>query len=248
MSTLYYIPYSPWSLKALRVMRHHGMTPTKRNYVPFMTERELRKAMGGHKGKVTVPVWIDGDRVFDDSHAISIEADAQGKGEKLFLEGHEAEMQQASDLAGRICGAARGRSLIRVLDDTAAVKEALPKMVTRLPLVSGTIGKTVLKKFNAKYGITADRYGAFLDEVRDGLTELRTLVDAAEQAGRTTLYATFSYADVALGLAMNLVQPLPETPMGEASMRCATDDEVRDEFADLVAWRDRLDAEVGLLP
>ena len=216
-------------------------------FTPGEADR-LRKAMGGYKGKVTVPVWITGDAVINESHEIAERADAEGNAQKLFLEGRDADMADASALAHRICDAARGRSLVRVLDDRAAVKEALPKMVTRIPLVSGTVGRTVLKRFNAKYGIVKERYEEFHQQERKALLALRDMVTTAKEAGRITLYERFSYADVALGLALNLVKPLPGSPMGPASTRCATDAEIGAEFADLLEWRDALDAEVGLLP
>ena len=73
--------------------------------------------------------------------------------------------------------------------------------------------------------------------VRHGLTELR-----ATLGDRDTVLDRFSYADVAMALALQFVSPVDDEfiKIGARSRPRWTWPELAEEFADLVRWRDRV--------
>ncbi|MCP4500593.1 MAG: hypothetical protein GY822_11590 [Deltaproteobacteria bacterium] len=247
-STFYHIPYSPWSLRALRALEHHEVFPSLRIYTPFVSEREMRAAMNEKHARVTVPVWLVDDEVLSDSWTIAKHAEQTSNAAKLFPAEFEKEVLEANRLSDQILDPARSRSLVRVLKNPLAVKEALPRSLGRIPIVSSVVGKSVLQKFCAKYGIQSDDYDSYGQKARDGLESLRTLVKRARAEDRLTLLPSFSYADITLGLSLQLLRPPLETPLKKESRKASTDDELCEEFADLLQWRDELHEEFGLLP
>jgi glutathione S-transferase len=73
--------------------------------------------------------------------------------------------------------------------------------------------------------------------MRAALEDLR-----AALAGRTYLLDTFTYADVAMAVVLQMVRPVSDRymPLGPAGREVWTNEELARSFADLVEWRDRL--------
>jgi glutathione S-transferase len=97
--------------------------------------------------------------------------------------------------------------------------------------------------FNAKYAIDPGEQAQYLRMIREELQRVqRALGD-----GRRYLTGELSYADIAIGVALMVLGPLPgEDPVG--LQKLATEPELSGEFADLRAWRSAVHAVEPLLP
>lgn len=91
--TLVSLEYSPWSAKARWALAHHQVRYRKVAYVPMVAEPWLRWKLRRWSGRVTVPVWIDGERVLTDSLQIAREGERLGRGAPLFPAGCDASRE-----------------------------------------------------------------------------------------------------------------------------------------------------------
>jgi glutathione S-transferase len=240
--TLWHIPYSPWSLKARAALRHHGIEVALRLHAPLVNELALRLKLGKlFGGRVTVPVLFTPEGPVLDSFSIAEYADRVGSGTPLIDAPRAVQVRVWNTCSERLMSAGRARSMLRALASPQALRETMPPALRALPLplMLGSV-----RTFNLKYGIRSDAAAANLAIMREELERLRE----ALAGGRDYLLgSTLSYADLAMALALQLVLPLPGTPLGPASLITSTEPELAGEYADVLAWRDRLHARHPLL-
>ncbi len=242
--TLFHIPFSPWSLKARFALDHHGVRVDARAYAPVLDELRMRVLLRKARGRITVPVLFTPEGVLTDSWQIANYAESVGTGAPLLPPARLDEIEAWNRASERLLSAGRARSMVRAIGDFDAVVEALPDAVKKYPFVASPAGKIGVRMFNRKYGIRATDVLLHESTMRLELSHLRqALAD-----GRRYLLGEFSYADVAMALALQLLEPLPESPMGPASRAAATDDVLRASYGDLLRWRDRIHAVHRLLP
>ena len=242
--TLYYIPFSPWSLKARFALRHHGVGVESRVYNPVLDELSMRLRLRKARGRLTVPVLFTPEEVLTDSWQIATYAERIGSGTPLFPASKLEEIKAWNSASERLLSAGRARAMVRATHDPDAIVETLPESVRRYPFVAAPVGKLGIRLFNLKYGIRPDDLLLHESTLRLELDHLRrTLSD-----GRRYLLREFSYADVTMALALQLLEPLPETPMGPRSRAVGTDDVVKASYGDLLRWRDAVHAAHQLLP
>ncbi|MFM2417082.1 MAG: hypothetical protein RL385_1805 [Pseudomonadota bacterium] len=239
---LYYLPVSPWSLKARCALRLRRVQVEERVYVPLVGEPALRLRMARFSGRVTVPVLFTDEGVLSDSFDIARYAERRGEGPSLITPAHAAAVEAFNASSERLLSAGRVCSMLHVAANPAAALESLPRTTGKLLGSRGA--RAAVSAFNAKYGIVHGGEISATANMRHELLGLR----AALSDGRTYLLGDFSYADVAMGLALQLVSPLPDSPMEAASQRAATHEALAAEFTDLLAWRDAVHASRGLLP
>jgi glutathione S-transferase len=239
----YYLPYSPWSLKAAFALRHHGLEVERKVYTPLLAAPELRLRLRKLGGKVMVPVLFTDEGAITDSLDIARYADRVGHGAPLFPGAQAAAIAQWNARSERLLAAGRARAMVRASRSLDAAFETLPPAIGKLPLLGPVIARGGLAWFNRKYAIAPadqDQHAAVL---REELGHLR----AALKSRGAYLLDGFSYADVAMAFALQLLEPLPETPMGPATRQAATEDALREEYADLLRWRDGLQRERELI-
>jgi len=239
----YYLPFSPWSLKAAFALRHHAVDVERKEYIPLLAAPELRLRLRKLGGKVTVPVLFTDEGVLTDSFEIALYADRVGRGTPLLPADQRAAIAEWNSRSERLLAAGRARAMVRATRSLDAAYETLPQVIGKLPLLGPVIARGGLVWFNRKYAILErdqDRHEAVL---RAELDHLR----AALAGGREQLLGTFSYADVAMAFALQLLEPLPESPMGPATRKAATEDALREQYADLLRWRDALQREHALI-
>jgi glutathione S-transferase len=119
------------------------------------------------------------------------------------------------------------------------MREVVPPLARALPLplVSASV-----RGFNAKYRIRSADHEHYDQDVDAELTHLQsTLAD-----GRQYLLGTLSAADFAFGVALQGLRPVPGTWFGPVCEELMLDEPRAERFADLLAWRDQLDARHGL--
>jgi glutathione S-transferase len=136
----------------------------------------------------------------------------------------------------RLLDAGRALATRRTADDPEAQAEALPDFV---PAVARRLARPVtaagVEYFYRKYGAATGTEAERTEAIRNELVALRSAL-----AGGETLLGEFGYADVAMAVALQFVQPVEgyRPAMKPATRRTFTQPELAREFADLLAWRD----------
>jgi glutathione S-transferase len=232
--TLFYIPFSPWSLKARFVLHHHGIGVDARVYAPVLDELRMRVRLRKPRGRITVPVLFTPEGTLTDSWQIANYAERVGKGTPLLPAAGLSEIEAWNSASERLLSAGRARSMVRATGDLDAVIETLPEPVKKYAFVAAPVGRVGVRLFNRKYGIRANDVLLHESTMRLELDHLRQ----ALAGGRRYLLGAFSYADVTMALALQVLEPLPETPLGPRSRAAGTDDVLKRSYADLLRWRD----------
>jgi len=235
--TLYYLPYSPWSIKARCALRHHAVAVREREYTPVLGEPALRLRLRKFGGRVSVPVLFTPAGVLTDSWEIALFADRVGSGAALIPNEKRALIAEWNAASERLLSAARSCAMLRVLHAPQAALESLPAPVARLLGERG--GVLAVRVFNAKYAIRPEQQADYHAQVRQELSRLRQ----ALAGGRRYLLDQLSYADFAMAVGIACLLPLPSAPMGPTMRHASTDEVLAAEFADLIGWRDALHAE-----
>lgn len=244
---LYGIGYSPWTAKARWALDHHAFPYKYREHVLIFGMPELRWRTGRWTGGLTVPALVVRDpqgrrEVLMDSWAIARRAEEQGQGTRLFPEAHLAAIERYNALSEQATDAVRTLLMDRLLADRAAKAEVLPHGIPG-PLrgaLAGMAGMGV-SYVRREFNLGPDASARARETLRAAYAELRRELGAC--GGRYLLGGGLTYADVAMAVALQGLEPHASVRMGPAYRRCWGDPALRDEFADLVAWRDRLYAD-----
>ncbi|MEL1264569.1 glutathione S-transferase family protein [Pseudoxanthomonas putridarboris] len=231
--------FSPWTQKARWALEYGGISHGYREYTPTLSEPRLRWELRQWRGAVSVPVLLLPDRVLRGSWDITCHADA------CTGDGRLGELARISGWNTRAdAGLAEGRArLLAALEqDRDALTESLPTVLpSMLAPALRPVARDAIARLQRKYAHLAQP-GA----MRRALTEARERVQAH---GGGFLLGRFSYADMVAATLLEMVRPRAQgCALGAASQRCWTDAALADEFADLLAWRERLLADPGVSP
>jgi glutathione S-transferase len=244
MRTLYGIGMSPWTERARWALEHHRVAYAFHEHVPMLGEpllrRVARKASGSTKrGPATVPLLVDGDVVIMTSTAIARHAEGIGSGAPLFRAGpDDAEVARWDALSQRVAEVGRAWLLRNLARDHEAQRESLPAFIPGpirgLAASSVVLAGAFLRK---KYGIAVGpEVEANVDGVvRPALAEVRSAL-----GGRATLLEAFSWADVCVATALQVLRPHARASMGPRAAAAWANEELAREFDDLLVWRDAL--------
>lgn len=240
MVELLHLPFSPWSEKARWALELSGVPFTKREYVPVLGELELRRLQKRWRGKVTVPVLIDGGRVLGDSYEIARFASERGT-RSLFPAGREERVRQFNALSERGLDAGRALALRRALDRDGALLENLPKPLRKggplaLAFARWAVGRT-LRKYDGHIH-EPEVYERTLCEVLDQLRA--ALAQAAGDSEPKTLLGELSYADLAMAQVLIAVRPHRGARLGRHTREVFSHPGLADRYPDLLQWRDAL--------
>ncbi len=228
--------FSPYSEKARWALDHHRVPYVWREHVPLLGEIPLRARTRTWRGRVSVPLIVDGPLVVTDSTDIARYAERIGRGEQLFAE--EAAVLTWAQRSTAALAAGRVTMLARLLEDREALHDSAPRFIPRavrsaaLPAVVSTV--RFLQRKYATRAVDHDRAQATMREV---LLTLRSAL-----AYRETVLADFSFADIAMAVVLQMVSPVANAyiPLRKAQRRAWSDATLAREFADLVEWRDRV--------
>jgi len=238
------IPYSPWSEKARWALEARKVPYAPVLYQPLLGEPALRWKLRKFTGRVSVPVLTDDEgRVHADSAVIARWADARGEGPALFPAEHAAEIDRFVALSERGLGAGRGLALRRALADDAALAELVPRGVSKvLGPVAIKIAAAGIRRTLRKYGTAGAQRDALEHTLAEVLDELRAaLARSPSTATPKTIFATFTFADIAMAQVLAFVRPpafgLKVKPANRARFE---DPAFAEKYADLVAWRDAI--------
>ena len=231
---LYGESFSPWTKKARWALELCRVGYDYREYTPTLSEPGLRLRLGQWTGQISVPLLIAADGVRRGSWAIARLADERAGDNRL---GDFARIETWDALSEDALAEGRTRVVRSVLASPAALAESLPAFVPsplRRPL--RVIARYAAQRLDRKYAHLV-KPGA----LREALAQTRAgLADSDSDY----LLGEFSYADVTMAVVLETIAPIARTepPLGPAVAACWHDTALADEFADLVAWRDRLAA------
>ncbi len=240
MARLYAEHFAPWCEKARWALDHHRVAYRYTEHLPLLGELVLRVAARRPVGRVTVPLLVDGDAVLMDSFAIARHAERIGRGAPLFPRGREEEVAAWNARSELAMSAGRAMLLSRMAGDRAALVEQVPGFVPgAIRAVMTPVASTAVGHLTRKYGVRAGEEARHESASRAVLDGLR----AALAGGREHLLGDgFSYADIAMAAALQFVRPVDGRyiRLGPATRAVWTHAALASEFADLLAWRDRL--------
>ncbi len=234
---LYQIHYSPWSEKARWALAACAVAYRKVEYLPMIETPLLRARLGRWTGKVTVPALFADGRAYADSFAIAQWAASRGGVVQLFPADRKADSEAWNVRSETVL--AHGRALLtpRVGGDPAAALEQVPKGLRWIGPLSAPLVAFGVRYLRDKYALEAVGQSERRAAIRTELAALRTAL-----AGGDHLLGTFTYADIAMAVALQVVQPVGDQHLrlGSATRAAWRDPELAEEFADLLGWRDRL--------
>lgn len=243
MLELLSIPYSPWSEKARWALDARAVDYQTRTYLPLLGEPGLRVLLRQPFGRVSVPVLIDGKHVLNGSLEIAKFADTQGSGPRLFPQGSESAIADYDAASERGLAAGRALSLLRMLEDREALSEQVPKQLSKVLGPMGIpIARAGVERTLRKYGAASTSVSEHRTLLASALTSLRADLTRSPGNEPRTLLPQFSYADIVMAQVLCFVEP-PQSAhfrIGRGSRRTYCDEEMKREFADLLAWRDAL--------
>lgn len=238
---LFGISYSPWTTQARWALDHHVIRYSYTEHVPMITNMLLRVAARRFTGKISVPLLVADGRSFDESWQIVAYADRTGHREKLIPLTMVDSIREWHDT----CDIAHQSNRIIVTDATAhnedAKRENLPDFFPEFsknvltPLAD--LGVAYLgMKYDFRHSIIAEEK----KKVREVLTKVRKGL-----AGKNYLYDHFTYADITAAGVLNFVRPVSERylKLKPAMRQVFTQEDLAQEFSDLIEWRDRLYAD-----
>ena len=238
LPTLLYLPHSPWSLKALGAIHHHRVEVRKVVYRPFLDEPAARLRLARAKqpwtGRVSVPMLFTDAEVARSSWEVARYADRHGGGSPLFAARDLAKITEWNERSERILEAGRALFMLRVLQSSQAMRELAPPPLARMP---AALLRASMQMFNAKYGIREGDVQLHARQIERELDAIR----GALGNGRPYLCDSFSYADIAIGIALQALEPMPGSSFGPVSEQLARQGALCERYADLIAWRDELD-------
>lgn len=247
MRQLIGLPYSPWSEKARWALAHHRVEHRFVQHQPMLGELKLRMLAGRLTTPVSVPLMVedlDGRRVvFDDSYAIACRAEAIGGGAPLMANAATGEIERWNDLGERALGSLRWLLLRRLRADHDALVEALP------PFVPGPLRSAMTPVARMGTDFIARKYAdktSGIDEATAEATAAACLSAIADALGsRRYLRETFSYADIAAAVCLQMVKPVDRKfiRLAPATERLWTHPRLAERFSSLIDWRDRLYAD-----
>lgn len=233
---LLYIPYSPWSIRAVKALEHHRVPHRRRAYLTMLGEVGLRLRLGRFRGQVSVPVLFDAHGAVEGSLAIARWAEREGEGAPLFPRGREAEIFRWNERSDAVLDAGRARTTARVTADPEALIESLPPPTDALGATGLPIAKLGARFLAAKYGMSAQSSEAHLATMREHLDALSEALDGREHL----VGESQTYADVTMAVALAFVRPSEAMALGPRSRQLWTEPELAERYAHLVAWRDRV--------
>jgi glutathione S-transferase len=237
---LYTLSYSPWSEKARWSLDHLGCTYREREFVPLLSEVSLRRRTGV-RGKLTVPLLVTEEkRALRDSFEIVKRQDREAPSGRVIPAQWADAIAAWNQSCEAILSAGRVLCIRAARSDRAAQLEGLPRQIP-------TVFRALLRPVVAPLGLYYLRRKYHLDamptaQVKAIIDERLGELSRALARGRDTIFERFTFADIAMACALQLVSPVDNRyiQLGPATRRCCTQPALAEKFGDLVHWRDRL--------
>lgn len=234
--TLYRMPYSPWSERARWALDHHRIPYQAKTYTPLLDEAAYRMRTGRLGASVSVPALITPEGTICESLEIARYAERQGQSEPLFPPGQDPEIEAWAALGNEATHAARALVVRRTASSRAARAEQIPRPLRSIGPLADGLARVGLLYFRKKYALEDRTEAQHVATLRSACTKVREAL-----TNRDTILDSFSFADVCAATMLQGIEPVSDAyvPIGKATRGVWTTDELRHEFEDLLAWRDR---------
>jgi glutathione S-transferase len=233
VKTLYSIHHSPWSERARFALLHHKVDFREREHVPMIGEIPLRIRAGKWSGKLSVPLLIDDAESVQGSLAIAQHIDSYGKNTPLVPKEKSAEISAFFDEIEEAMHAARERFTHALRSDAEAQRESAPGFLRAIGMAGPAVwlgSRFIVSKYDANVGSVYDR-------IHRGLSAVRNAVGKKDY-----VFDSFSFADIIGASAVQTVHPFDNKYLSipPGTKRLWSHEELSQEFADVIAWRDRI--------
>jgi glutathione S-transferase len=236
LPTLYAASFSPWTERARWALDHHAIPYHRVEHVVMLGEPLVRLRTGRWRGPLSFPIFVDGELKIFDSVDIARHADLCGPGQKLFREEQGVEIDQWILRATDMLEAGRSLLMPRLASDSEARAESVPRLLRPAARLLDPVSRRAVEHVRRKYHMVdapvAERtMRNVLEATRARLSKSGTIVDGG-----------FSFADIAIASALQYVKPVdhPAMHLGPAQRGAWTQAGLAGEFADVLAWRDRV--------
>ena len=236
MTTLYTIPYSPWSEKARWALDTAGIAYRESDFVPLFGGPGLRLRTGRWRGRLSAPFLVDGRRSVVDSFEIARWAVRRSGKTSLIPAEHAMAIEAWNARSERIAEASRVLVTAAIRHNPDVVPELVPSPLNRLGPVTRLLGATGARYLRWKYDFDLSDLNAAQEVIRDHLVTLREHIASKEGP----LLGTFTFADIAMASVLQGVSPVAQRfwPLGEHTRACWRQGALAEEFADVLSWRD----------
>ncbi|MFB0614321.1 glutathione S-transferase family protein [Aurantiacibacter poecillastricola] len=224
--------FSPWTKKARWALEHCKVAYDYDEYVPTLSEPRLRWRLRQWGGDVSVPVLFADDRAICGSWEIADFANDASDDQRL---GDFSAIEPWNDLSEAALAEGRARVLMCISGNDEALAESLPEFIPlRLRRPLRFLARDGARRLERKY-----RHLVEPGALRASLLKARQTLAKTESG---YLLDQFSYADIAMAVVLEIIAPIArhEPQLGRATETCWNDPALSEEFADLIAWRDRL--------
>lgn len=196
-------------------------------------EIPLRIRAGKWSGKLSVPLLMDDGKTVQGSLAIAEHVDSYGKSTPLVPNEKRAEISAFFDEIEDAMCAARERFTHGLRSDAEAQKESAPGFLRAIGMAGPAVwlgSRFIVSKYDANAGSVYDR-------IHRGLSTIRSAVEKTDY-----VLDSFSFADIIGASAVQAVHPFDDKylPIPPGTKRLWSHEELSQEFADVIAWRDRI--------
>lgn len=233
--TLYAASFSPWSEKARWALQSSGVGFEEVGFTPLLSELSFRLKTSNFTRAISIPTLTGAGQPIEDSLEIARWADRDRRW--LFPEQQVEAVEEWNYRCDAALAAGRILATRRVAGSEPARRESLPE-----PL-RGALYPFFAPLTDLGIAYLTRKYG-FSDASAEGAEQsMRRTFDAGREAvGRGQAHPvgdSFTFADIALACSLHFVSPHPSLRMGAATRAAFTQPALADEYADLLAWRDR---------
>ncbi len=234
MRTLYGLVQSPWTQRARWALEHHGVAFTYHEHVPMLGEVFLRRKAGVRKA--TVPLLSDGNDAIMGSFEIAKHAERIGRSAPLFPQGKDADVERWNDVAERMTRVGRMWLIRNMLESREAQRESLPAFIPGFMRGALAPSSAMALRFLAKkHNIGSNVDDEVEHTLRPALEDIRKALH-----GKSYLLDVFTYADMAIAAALQVVRPHEKADLAPGTRQAWTNDVLAKEFDDLLDWRDTI--------
>ena len=240
MAELIGIHYSPWTIKARWALDLKKNSFQYQEYTPLLSEPSLRLKIRRFRGRISVPVYLDGSLILADSFEIASYADKKGSGPSLVPSSKRCHIHEWNLIGHRIAAAGRALVLHKAKKNKNVLLEALPAPLQKSQKIGFIIGKIGLRYVTHKYG---KKYLEAAQKIlAQDLKEVTTHLKLTQNQPRKYLLDEFSLADIAIASALQFVDPVGNDfiQLGKHARLTFQQPNLIALFADLLQWRDQI--------
>lgn len=231
---LYHLPVSPWSERARWSLYWNGIQHQSTEHLVLIGELSLRSARRTLGQKITAPSMVlDDGSWLTDSWEIARWADTEAQGR--FFRGQHKVIEGLQAHAERFLTLLRPVVLERMVRAPKALEESLPGIfpsALHRPLrLVGALGVRYLLQKYERPTVKEHEIFDLFDCFRKALQDRDTVLEDG-----------FSYGDILIATALQMIKPAPQSlyPIGQATRDAWTLHAYCEGASDLLEWRDRV--------